>query len=72
MGLDVNSKDSETGLPQRSLWGEPAGGSQSRRHESEAARRLDQLRLELRRFTDVRLSFHRQKIRFEGDRMEID
>ena len=61
-----------TGLPQRSLWGEPAGGTRARRHESEAARRLDQLRLELRRFANGRLSFDRQRIRFEGDRMEIE
>ena len=59
------------GLPQRGLWGESIGGAQSRRYETEAARRLDQVRLELRRFPRARLSYNRHTIKFEGDRMEI-
>ena len=60
------------GLPQRGLWGESVAGAQRGRYDSEIARRLDQLRLEMRRFPRARLSFNRHTISFEGDRMEID
>ena len=59
------------GLPQPGLWGESAGGSQRRPYESEVARRLDQARLELRRFRRVRLSYDAQTILIEGNRMEL-
>ena len=60
------------GLPQRGLWGASVAGSQRRRYESLLARRMDQLRLELRRFPRARLRFDRHTILFDGDRLEID
>ena len=60
------------GLPQRGLWGGPVGGAQAGRYDSEVYTRLDQVRLEMRRFTKARLSFGDHVISFEGDRMEID
>ena len=60
------------GLPQRGLWGESVGGARAGRYDSEVYRRLDQVRLEMRRFSKARLSFGRQTISFEGDRMEIN
>ena len=57
-------------LPQRSLWGESVGGARPR-YASGVERRLDQVRLELRRFPKARLSFDRHTISFEDDRMEI-
>ena len=59
------------GLPQRGLWGEAFGGAQRGPHESDAARRLGELRKELRRFPRARLRCGTRNIRFEGDRMEI-
>ena len=59
------------GLPQRSLWGESIGGARAGRFDSEVYRRLDQVRREMRRFPKARLTFGRQTISFEGDRMEI-
>ena len=59
-------------LPQRGLWGEAAGGVPRRQYESEVARRVDQVRLELQRFPKARLSFNRQTILFEGGRMAIE
>ncbi len=59
------------GMPQRGLWGEAFGGAQRGRHESEATRRLDELRRELRRFPRARLTCGARVYRFEGDRMEI-
>ena len=58
-------------LPQRGLWGESVASGRQRQYESEVTRRLDQLRMELRRFPRARLKFDRQTILFEGDRMEI-
>jgi hypothetical protein len=58
-------------LPQKGLWGESVGGAQRRRYDSDVDRRLDQVRLELRRFPKARLTFDRSTISFEGDRMEI-
>ena len=60
------------GLPQRGLWGTSVGGVQRQQHESEVARRMDELRLELRHFPKVRLSANQHTILFEDDRMEID
>ena len=59
------------GLPQRGLWGESIGSAQPGRFDSEVYRRLDQVRLEMRRFTRARLNLGRQIVSFEGDRMEI-
>jgi hypothetical protein len=59
------------GQPQRGLWGEAVVGSQRRAHESDAARRVDEVRMELQRFDRARLTFDRQTVRFEGDRMEM-
>ena len=58
-------------LPQRGLWGE-AGGVPRRQYESEVARRVDQVRMELQRFPKARLSFNRRTILFEGGRMAIE
>ena len=60
------------GLPQRGLWGESVDGGKRRSYESGVARRLDQLRMELRRFPQARLRFGRHVILFQGDRMEIE
>ena len=57
---------------QRGLWGESVGSARRRDYESEVARRADQVRLELRRFPKSRLTFSRQTISFEGDRMVIE
>ena len=59
------------GLPQRGLWGESVAGARRQRVGSEVTRRLDQLRMEMRRFPKSRLRFSRKTILFEGDRMEI-
>ena len=59
------------GLPQRGLWGDTLGGSPRKRYDSEMTRRLDQLRIELRRFVKSRLSFRGRTILFEGDRMVL-
>ena len=59
------------GLPQRGLWGQPAAGAQAGPYDSEVYRRLDQVRLEMRRFPRARLAFGRRLVSFEGDRMEI-
>ena len=58
-------------LPQRGLWGETVASPGGPRHESTTARRLDELRMELRRFPRVRLRHGSRSIQFEGDRMEI-
>lgn len=60
------------GLPQPGLWGRSIGGASQRRHESELSRRMEQLRVELRRFPWARLSFDGRAILIEGDRMEIE
>ena len=59
------------GLAQPGLWGISVKGGQRRRYESDMARRMDQLRVELRRFPRARLSFDRRTILLEGDHMEI-
>lgn len=58
-------------LPQRGLWGQTYGGRQSRRHESEVARRLDQVLAEMRRFPKSSLRYRRRAIRFEGGYLEV-
>ena len=60
------------GLPQPGLWGDAARGGRRRGYESDVSRRMNQLRLELRRFPRARLSFNGRSIRVEGNRMEID
>jgi hypothetical protein len=60
------------GLPQRGLWGESAGGSHRQRFDSQTARRMEQLRVELRRFPNICLKAGRRSILIEGDRMEIE
>ncbi len=59
------------GLPQRGLWGQPTGGAQAGSYDSEVYRRLDQVRLEMRRFSKATLSSGGHVISFEGDRMNI-
>ncbi len=58
-------------LPQRGLWGETVASPGAPRHDSATARRLDELRMELRRFPRVWLRHGSRSILFEGDRMEI-
>lgn len=58
-------------LPQKGLWGQAVASPGALRHDSETARRLDELRMELRRFPRVRLRHGARSILFEGDRMEI-
>ena len=59
-------------LPQKGLWGQSVAGSRPQRYDSEAARRLDELRIELRRFPRARLRYGQRSILFEGERMEIE
>ena len=58
-------------LPQLSLWGESASPAGRRTFDSDVEKRLEQVRVELRRFPRVRLGFNRRVIAFEGDRAEI-
>ena len=58
-------------LPQRGLWGESVAGPQGIGDESEVAKRLDQLRIELRRLGKAKLRYENRSISFEGDRMEL-
>ena len=59
-------------LPQqRGLWGESVAGARAAASDSDLTRRLEQLRIELRRFGKARVSFAGRTIRFEGDRMEL-
>ena len=59
------------GMPQRGLWGRMARRSGSPRFRSEAARRLDELRVEMRHFRKAELSHGSRRITFDGDQMEI-
>ena len=59
-------------LPQRGLWGEVIGGIQHRQYESDVARRVDQVRLELQRFPKAKIRFDHQTILFEDGRMVIE
>lgn len=58
-------------MPQRGLWGRMARQTGSHRLETEAARRLDELRVELRHFTKAVLKHRSRSITFDGDQMEI-
>lgn len=60
------------GLPQPGLWEASSRRTGRRRYASDIEKRMDQLRLELRRFSRAQISFDNRTIRFEGDRMEID
>lgn len=68
----VQFSDYLKGLPQKGLWGHSASGSQRQRLDSVVSRRMNQLRLELRRFQKVGLRFGGRAVLIEGDRMEID
>ncbi len=58
-------------MPQRGLWGRMARRSPPRAFESESARRLDELRVELRHFRKASLRHGDRSITFDGDQMEI-
>ena len=58
-------------MPQRGLWGRMARRSDSPRFTSEVARRLDELRVELRHFRRAKLTHRSRSITFNGDQMEI-
>ncbi len=58
-------------IPQRDLWGDAVGGPGRGESHSEAEKRIDQVRQELRRLPKAKLTFEGQSITFEGDRMEI-
>ena len=58
-------------MPQRGLWGRMARQTGSHRLENEAARRLDELRVELRHFRKAVLTHRSRSITFDGDQMEI-
>ena len=58
-------------MPQRGLWGRMARQSGSHRVHSEVARRLDELRVELRHFRKAVLMHRARSITFDGDQMEI-
>ena len=58
-------------LPQRGLWGESLAGSQPHSYDSEMDRRLDELRMELRRLPKAKLTLGRQTVSIEGDRIEM-
>ncbi len=58
-------------IPQRDLWGEAVGGPSRGEFHSEAEKRIDQVRQELRRLTKAKLTFEGRSITFERDRMEI-
>lgn len=59
-------------MPQRGLWGRMARRSAPRNFDSEAARRLDELRVELRHFGKASLRHGHRSITFDGDQMEIE
>ncbi|CAI8032951.1 hypothetical protein GBAR_LOCUS18597 [Geodia barretti] len=59
-------------MPQRGLWGRMARQTGSHRLQTEAARRLDELRVELRHFRKAVLMHRSRSITFDGDQMEIE
>ena len=59
-------------MPQRGLWGRMARRSEPPRFRSESDRRLDELRVELRHFPGAELRHGARRIRFDGDRVEIE
>lgn len=58
-------------VPQPGLWGPISRRSGPRQFETEADRRLDELRAELRRFSRATLRFGDRSISFHGDQLEI-
>ena len=58
-------------LPQPGLWGGAARRLPPGDLESELARRMDQVYVELRRIPKVTVQFQGRRIEVEGDRMEI-
>ncbi len=58
-------------LPQRGLWGESVAGAQTTTDDSEVTRRLDRLRIEIRRLGRVRVGFAGRWVVFESDRVEL-
>ena len=58
-------------MPQRGLWGRMARQTGSYRLQTEADRRLDELRVELRHFRRASLTHRSRSITFDGDQMEI-
>ncbi len=59
-------------MPQRGLWGRMARQTGSHRLLTEASRRLDELRVELRHFRKAVLIHRSRSITFDGDQMEIE
>ncbi|MCE2458054.1 MAG: hypothetical protein J4G14_09605 [Dehalococcoidia bacterium] len=59
-------------MPQRGLWGRMARQTGSHRLLTEASRRLDELRVELRHFRKAVLKHRSRSITFDGDQMEIE
>ena len=68
--LDQLSQHIQQLPQQRDLWGASVGGPH-RGHDSELARRLDQVCNQLRRFPRATLRFDDRTIRFERDRIEF-
>ena len=58
-------------LPQRGLWGGSVAGAQVRIGDSEVTKRLDQVRVELRRLGRTRVRFAGRTVTFDGDRVEL-
>ena len=58
-------------LPQRGLWGESVAGAQVSVGDSEVTKRLDQIRIELRRLGRARVRFAGRTVTFDGDRVEL-
>ena len=56
---------------QLGLWGRTARGAGPAELESDIARRLDELKVLLRRFGSASLSLGERSITFDGDRLEI-
>ena len=59
------------GLPQRDLWGEATTGGVSTAFSTEAERRIDQVRRELRRISKATIRFREHTVVIEGDRLEV-
>ena len=58
-------------MPQRDLWGVMSSGSGAPRFDTEADRRLNELRTELRHFRRAVLRHDSRSITFDGDQLEI-
>ena len=59
-------------MPQRGLWGRMTQRYGQPRFDSELARRLDELRVEMRHFRTASLAHDGRTITFDGDQMEIN